>query len=313
VVSIRATWSLDSLPKRVVILGGGAIGVEFATALQAYGASVTIVEMLPRIVPLEDSEMSEGLSRAFTRRGITLLTSTRVDGVELEGEIARVRTSPAEGSAGKAAVLEADRVLFAVGFQPNTENLGLETLGVALDRGFIRVDEQMRTSVPGIYAIGDVAYQAGSMKLSLAHVASAMGEVAAEVIAGHPTIKLDMNSMPRCTYSTPQIASIGLTEEQARAQGEVHVGSFPFRPNGKATALGETDGLVKIVADAHTGEILGAHLFGADVTELIGEFSLARFLEATPEELARAVHPHPTLSEVIAEAALAVEGKPIHM
>jgi dihydrolipoamide dehydrogenase len=313
VVSSREVWSVDTLPERVVILGGGAIGVEFATALQAYGASVTIVEMLPRIVPLEDQEMSEGLSRAFTRRGITLLTSTRVDGVGLEGEIARVRTSPADGGTGKAAVLEADRVLFAVGFQPNTENLGLETLGVALDRGFIRVDEQMRTSVPGIYAIGDVAYQKGSMKLSLAHVASAMGEVAAEVIAGHPTIKLDMNSMPRCTYSTPQIASIGLTEEQARAQGEVHVGSFPFRPNGKATALGETDGQVKIVADAHTGEILGAHLLGADVTELIGEFSLARFLEATPEELARAVHPHPTLSEVIAEAALAVEGKPIHM
>ncbi|MDB5058480.1 MAG: lpd, partial [Chloroflexi bacterium] len=166
----------------------------------------------------------------------------------------------------------------------------------------------METNVSGVYAIGDV-----TGKLNLAHVASAMGEVAAEVIAGHPTIRLDMNSMPRCTYSSPQVASIGLSEEQARAQGEVHVGSFPFRPNGKAMALGEPDGQIKIIADAHTGEILGAHLIGPDVTELIGEFSLARFLEATPEELARSVHPHPTLSEVIAEAALAVDGKPIHM
>jgi dihydrolipoamide dehydrogenase len=205
-------------------------------------------------------------------------------------------------------VLEADRVLSAIGFVPNSENLGLEALGVKIERGFIQVNDRMETGAPGVYAIGDV-----TGKLMLAHVASAMGEVAAEVIAGHPTITLDMNSMPRCTYSSPQVASMGLTEEQARAQGEVKVGAFPFRPNGKAQGLGELEGQIKIIADAHSGEILGAHLVGADVTELIGEFSLARFLEATPEELARAVHPHPTLSEVIAEAALAVEGAPIHM
>ena len=313
VASSREIWALDSLPERVIILGGGAIGVEFATALLAYGCSVTIVEMLSRLIPLEDKEMSDGLARSFAKRGINVLTGTKVERVEVSGSVARVFVAPASPDAGEAHVLEADRVLYAVGFQPNSDDLGLESLGVNLDRGYVKVNSRMETNVPGIYAIGDVAVQEDSPKLSLAHVASAMGEVAAEVIAGHPTIKLDMNSMPRCTYSTPQVASIGLTEEQARAQGEIHVGTFPFRPNGKATALGETEGQIKIIGDARTGEILGAHLIGPDVTELIGEFSLARFLEATPEELARSVHPHPTLSEVIAEAALAVDGKSIHI
>ncbi len=309
VVSSREVWSIDDLPKRLVILGAGPIGVEFATVFSAYGCDVTVVEMMPRILPLEDKDMSEGLARAFGKRGIKLLTGVKVDHVEVRDGSALVHIAPAAESAGGAPqIIEADRVLYAVGFQPNTENIGLDALGIELDRGFIKVNDSMQTNVPGVYAVGDV-----TGKLNLAHVAFAMGEVAAETIAGHPTIKLDMNSMPRCTYSSPRVASIGLTEEQARAQGEVHVGAFPFRPNGKATALGETDGQVKIIADARTGEILGAHLIGPDVTELIGEFSLARFLEATPEELARSVHPHPTLSEVIAEAALAVDGKPIHM
>ncbi len=313
VASSREIWSLDRLPERVIILGGGAIGVEFATALHAYGTAVTIVEMLPRLIPLEDKDMSDGLARSFTKRGIKVLTGMKVDRVEVQGDMARVFVGPTAGGTDDTQVLEADRVLYAVGFQPNTEDLGLEAAGVAMDRGYIKVNARMETNVPGVYAIGDVAVQENSPKLSLAHVASAMGEVAAEVIAGHPTIKLDMNSMPRCTFSAPQVASIGLTEEQARALGDVHVGSFPFRPNGKASAMGETEGQIKIIGDARTGEILGAHLLGPDVTELIGEFSLARFLEATPEELARSVHPHPTLSEVIAEAALAVDGKPIHM
>ncbi len=308
VVSSREVWDLKDLPKRVAILGGGPIGVEFATVLNAYGCEVTIVEMLPRILPLEDKDSSQTLSRAFTKRGITLLTSTKVDRVEVKDGVAQVYVGPAGEGGGEAKVLEADRVLYAVGFAPNSENLGLEALGVTIERGFIQVNDRMETTAPGIYAIGDV-----TGKLMLAHVASAMGEVAAEVIAGHHTITLDMQSMPRCTYSAPQVASMGLTEEQARAQGEVNVGAFPFRPNGKAQGLGELEGQIKIIADAHSGEILGAHLVGADVTELIGEFSLARFLEATPEELARAVHPHPTLSEVIAEAALAVEGAPIHL
>ncbi|HVC82695.1 MAG TPA: dihydrolipoyl dehydrogenase [Chloroflexota bacterium] len=308
VVSSREVWDLKDLPKRVVILGAGPIGVEFATVLSAYGCEVTIVEMLPRILPLEDKDSSQTLSRAFTKRGITLLTGTKVEKVEVKDGVAQVSVGPAGEGGGEARVLEADRVLSAIGFVPNSENLGLEALGVKIGRGFIQVNDRMETGVPGIYAIGDV-----TGKLMLAHVASAMGEVAAEVIAGHPTIKLDMQSMPRCTYSAPQVASMGLTEEQARAQGEVKVGAFPFRPNGKAQGLGELEGQIKIIADAHSGEILGAHLVGADVTELIGEFSLARFLEATPEELARSVHPHPTLSEVIAEAAMGVEGSPIHM
>ncbi len=308
VVSSREVWSVTDLPKRVVVLGAGPIGVEFATVLSSYGCEVTIVEMLPRIIPLEDKDSSQTLARAFAKRGITLLTNTKVDHVEVKDGVARVFVGPAGEATGEPKVLEADRVLYAVGFAPNSENLGLEALGVKIERGFIQVNDRMETTAPGIYAIGDV-----TGKLPLAHVASAMGEVAAEVIAGHPTITLDMQSMPRCTYSAPQVASIGLTEEQARAQGEVKVGTFPFRPNGKAQALGEVDGQIKIIADAHTGEILGAHLVGHDVTELIGEFSLARFLEATPEELARSVHPHPTLSEVIAEAALGVEGAPIHM
>jgi dihydrolipoamide dehydrogenase len=314
VVSSREVWSLERLPKDVVILGGGAIGVEFATALQAYGTAVTIVEMLPRLIPLEDKDMSEGLTRAFNRRGVKVLTSTRVAKVEVIDGVAKVNVAPASETAkGEPSVLDAECVLYAVGFQANTENLGLEQLGVRLERGFIKVDDKMMTNVPGIYAVGDVAMSDSNAKLSLAHVAFAMGEVAAEAIAGHATIRLDMNSMPRCTYSTPQVASIGLTEDQARATYDVRVGTFPFRPNGKAMALGETDGQVKVIADTRTGEILGAHLLGPDVTELIGEFSLARFLEATPEELARSVHPHPTLSEAIGEAAMAVEGKPIHL
>jgi dihydrolipoamide dehydrogenase len=253
--------------------------------------------------------MSDVLTRAFGKRGIKVLASTRVDRVEVVDGVAKVHVAPAsEAGQGEPQVLEADRVLYGVGFQPNSENLGLEALGVQTERGFIKVNDRMETNVHGVYAIGDV-----TGFLNLAHVASAMGEVAAEVIAGHETIRLDANSMPRCTYSSPQVASIGLTEEQAILQGEVHIGTFPFRPNGKAMALGEPDGQIKIIADARSGEILGAHLVGPDVTELIGEFSLARFLEATPEELARSVHPHPTLSEVIGEAAWGVEGKPIHL
>jgi dihydrolipoamide dehydrogenase len=308
VVSSREIWSLSDLPKRIVVLGGGAIGVEFATVFNAYGCEVTIVEMLPRLLPLEDADMSKELTRAFTRRGIKVMTGTRVDRVEVQDGGARVHVVPVVEGSGGPQTLEADRVLVGLGFLPSSEDLGLEDLGVRVERGNIVINDQMQTNVPGIYAVGDV-----TGKLRLAHVAFAMGEVAAETIAGHETIRLDMNSMPRCTYSAPQVASIGLTEEQARAQGEVRVGTFPFRPNGKAMALGEVDGQVKIVADAHTGEILGAHMIGPDVTELIGEFSLARFLEATPLELARSVHPHPTLSEVIAEAALGVEGQPIHM
>jgi len=331
VISAKEVWGVDTLPKSVLIIGSGAIGVEFATVFQAYGTEVTLVEYLPRVLPLEDEEISTELARSFSRRGIKIMTSTSVDSAEVSGDTVKVTLSPAPGGRkveveqpeakgqqerttqqgqSEPQTLEVERVLLAAGVLPNSGDLGLEALGVTINqRGFIEIDERMQTNVPGIYAIGDV-----TGKVLLAHVASAQGEVAAEAIAGHPELKLDYNAMPRCTYSNPQVASIGLTEAQAREGGrEVRVGKFPFRPNGKAQALNDLDGQIKIIADAASGEILGANMIGPDVTELIGEFSLARSLESTPFELARSVHPHPTLSEVIAEAALNVEGKAIHM
>ncbi len=329
IVSAREVWGAETLPRSVLIIGGGAIGVEFATVYAAYGCAVTIVEYLPRLLPLEDEEVSATLARSFTRRGITLMPATKVDGATVTGGRVAVRLSPVPGGetvqfnawetqgpqrqttaagSGTARTVEVDRVLLGAGFLPNSEDLGLEALGVRVERGFITVDDALRTNVPGIYAIGDV-----NGLLPLAHVASAQGEYVAEIIAGHDRPPLDYDAMPRCIYSNPQIAAIGKTEAQARAGGrDIRVGSFPFRPNGKAQALGETDGLAKVIADAQTGEILGAHLVGADVTELIAEFALARTLESTPTELARAVHPHPTLSEVIGEAARSVEGSAIH-
>jgi dihydrolipoamide dehydrogenase len=330
IVSAKEIWGVKTLPKSILIIGAGAIGLEFATVYSAYGVDVTVVEFLPRVLPLEDEEMSAELAKQFGRRGIKIMTSTKVDGTEVKGDKVAVRLSPAPGgqtvqvnardqrnpqqqestqAGGQAQTIEVERVLLAAGFQPNSDNLGLEDLGVATTRGFITVDERMQTNVPGVYAIGDVVG-----KIPLAHTAYAQAELVAEVIAGHQTHPLDYDAIPRCTYTSPQVAAIGKTEAQAREGGrEVNVGKFPFRPNGKAQALGELDGQVKIVADAQTGEILGVHMIGPDVTEMIAEFALARTLEATPTEVAYAVHPHPTLSEVIAEAARAVEGQPLHL
>ncbi|MCL4542019.1 MAG: dihydrolipoyl dehydrogenase [Chloroflexi bacterium] len=310
VVSSKEIWSLDTLPQSLLIIGSGPIGVEFATVFSAYGAKVTLVEFLPRILPGEDEDISVELAKNFTRRGINILTSTGVVSTTIKDSQVEVKLAPAPGANGQEQTVTVDRVLLAAGFTPNSDNLGLENVGVQVDqRGYIQVDDAMGTSVPGIYAVGDV-----TGKLPLAHVAFAQGEVAAESIARVPTLKLDYNSMPRCTYSQPQIASIGLTEKQAREEGyDVRTGTYPFRPNGKAQALSELDGQVKIVADAKTGEILGTQMIGPEVTELIGELSLGRMLEATPYELGRSVHPHPTLSEVVAEAALAAEGHSIHL
>ena len=303
VVTSKEIWKLRDQPKSIIIIGGGPIGVEFATVYRSYGADVTIVEMLPRLVPLEDEEVSTLLSREFKKRDITSLTGTKVLKVEKggDGKQAQVEVESADG--GNRQTLHADRVLIGIGFIPNSDNLGLEQLGVQINKGFIQVDDNMQTNVPGIYAIGDV-----TGKLALAHVASAMGVVAAEAVAGHPHQKLDYTAMPRCTYSTPQIASIGLTEAQCKDQGfEIKVGKFQFRPNGKAQAMGETSGFVKIITDNKYGEVLGAHMIGPEVVELIGEISLLKTLEGTNRELAQAVHPHPTLSEVLAEASLAVD------
>ena len=293
-------------PESAIIIGAGAIGVEFATIWNSYGSKVTIVEMLPRIVPLEDEEVSAELAKAFTKNGISLMTNHKVLSVEATDSGVRVKVS--DGKEEKT--LEAEQALVAIGFKPNSQDLGLEEAGVALtERGFVKIDDRMATNVPGIWAIGDVTGQ-----LLLAHVASAMGIICAENIAGAPTITLDYRMMPRATYCHPQVASFGLTEAQAKEEGyEVKVGRFPFQPNGKALGLGDYVGWVKIISDAKYGEILGAHMVGPDVSELLPELTLAHNLELTAEEIARNVHAHPTLSEVIMEAAHAVEGHSIHI
>lgn len=296
----------ERLPGSVVIIGSGAIGVEFATIWNAYGSQVTIIEMLPRLVPLEDEEVSAELKKAFERRGIRCLVGHKVEAVESTENGARVRVS----TEGKELILEAEQALVAIGFRPNTEDLGLDVAGVKTNvRGFIEINEKMQTSMPHIYAIGDV-----TGKLMLAHVGSAMGIVAAEHLAGHETVTLDYEMMPRATYSQPQIASFGLTEAQARERGyAVKIGRFPFQANGKALGLGDYGGWVKLVVDEKYGEILGAHMIGPEVTELLPELTLARMMELTPAEIARNVHAHPTLSEVLMEAAHAAEGHPIHL
>lgn len=295
----------ESVPEKAVIVGAGPIGIEFAYVWKNYGVDVTVVEMLPHLLPNEDPEVSQVLEKAYKKLGIGFHTGTMVKKVEVDGQGVKVQLSEGE-------ILEADQVMIAVGFQPNVENIGLEEAGVNLNKfGAIAIDDRMQTNVPGIYAIGDVVAPEGIM---LAHVGSAMGIVAAETIAGHPTVTLDYRMMPRCTYSVPQVASFGLTEEQAREEGyEVRVGRFPMQANGKSLGLGEREGFVKIIADGRYGEILGAHMVGPEVTELLPELTLAHTAELTAEEISRNVHAHPTLSETLMEAAHGVEGQPIHI
>ena len=305
VLTYREAIVLRELPRSVIIIGAGPIGLEFAHVWSTYGAAITVVEMLPHALPLEDAEISAEIERAFKRRKVRLFTSTRVQGVETTTGGVRVRVASDQGE----QVLEAERALVAIGVRPNSENLGLEAVGVQIERGNVVVDARMRTNVPGVCAIGDV-----TGKLALAHVASAQGIVAAETIAGAETVILNYDMMPRCTYCQPQVASFGLTEAQAAERGhQVKVGRFPFQANGKALGLGDYDGFVKIIADAVSGEILGAHLVGPEVTELLPELVLARHWELTPEEIARTVHAHPTLSEALMEAAHGVFGKAIHI
>jgi dihydrolipoamide dehydrogenase len=296
----------DRLPKSVVIIGAGPIGLEFATIWNSYGVDVTLVEMLPRIAPLEDEEVSKELAKAFTRRGIKIQVGTKVEGIEAAKTEVRVNVSGSDGS----KTLAAEQALVAIGFKPNSRNIGLEEVGVKIDaRGNVEIDDRMATSVDGIWAIGDV-----TGKLMLAHVASAMGIVCAENIAGVETITLDYTMMPRAIYSQPQVASFGWTEAQAAEHGyEVKIGRFPFQANGKALGLGDYTGWVKLVTDARYGEILGAHLIGPEVTELLPELTLSQMMELTPAEIARNVHAHPTLSETLMEAAHAAEGHAIHI
>jgi dihydrolipoamide dehydrogenase len=296
----------DKLPKSAIIIGSGAIGVEFATVWSSYGVDVTIVEMLPRIVPLEDEEVSKELEKEFKKRKIKTLVGHKVESVEATAAGVQVKVS----AEGKETVLEADQTLVAIGFRPNAKGLGLEELGVKIsERGFIEINEKMQTNVPGIWAIGDV-----TGKLMLAHVGSAMGIICAEHIAGHETVTIDYEMVPRATYCQPQIASFGLTEAQAKERGHaVKVGRFPFQANGKALGMGDYGGFVKIVVDEKYGELLGASMIGPEVTELLPELTLARMMELTPHEIARNIHAHPTLSEVIMEAAHAATGQAIHI
>ena len=305
VITSREAIVLSSLPSSIVIVGGGAIGVEFAYIYKMYGVQVTIVEMLPRLVPSEDEDISAQLERAFKRHRIEFLTGAGVTGVDTTGSGVTVNVD----KDGSSQTLECDIVLVAIGVQPNVEDLGLETVGIATDRNGIIVDEKMATNVAGVYAIGDV-----NGKMPLAHVASAQAALTVEHIAGLETQPLDYTYMPRATYCMPQIASFGLTEAQAREQGkEIKVGTFNVMANGKALAMGETAGMVKLVVDAQYGELLGGHMIGPEVTELLGELSMTRLLEGTVLELGSAVHSHPSLSEMLKEAALGAQGRTIHM
>jgi dihydrolipoamide dehydrogenase len=305
VIGSYEALQLDRVPESVVVVGAGPVGLEFAYVWNTYGAKVTVVEALPRALPQEDEEVSAAVERALSREGIGFITGAPVEGVETADGRATVRIR----KDGAEQTLQAEKVLVGIGVQGNSDGIGLEEIGVRVERTWVPVDERMQTNVPGIFAIGDVTGPP-----LLAHVASAQGVAAAECIAGRQPAPLDYDRMPRATYCRPEVASIGLTEAQARERGhEVLAGSFPFRPNGRALAMAEPDGFVKIVADAKSREILGIHMIGAGVSELLGEASLALALEATPGELGFAVHAHPTLSEVVKEAALAALGEAIHI
>jgi len=301
VISSNGAVRNETKPKSIVVIGAGAVGVEFADVYRSYGVEVTLLEALPRIVPIEDEEVSTQLTRSLSRRGITIKTGVKVSSVKpLAGGVV------VETDGGR---FEAQQVLMAVGRAARTKGVGLEALGVAMERGFVKVSPTMETSVKGVYAIGDMA----GVPL-LAHKAMAEGVVAAEAIAGKSPRPVDYGNVPSCTYCRPQVASIGLTEAKAKEGGrEVAVGKFPFTANGKAVALGETEGFVKVIADKKTGEILGVHIIGPEATEIIHEFAVGRTLEATVDEIMHTIHAHPTLSEAALEATLAALGHAIHI
>jgi dihydrolipoamide dehydrogenase len=296
------------LPASIVIAGSGAIGVEFAYVMKNFGVEVTIVEFLDRMVPTEDEEISKELLKQYKKLGVNVMLSTKVEAIDDSGDKVKVTVSPANG--GEQQVLETEKVLQAIGFAPRVEGYGLDAAGVQLtDRGAIAVDERGRTNVEGVYAIGDV-----TGKLMLAHTAEAMGVVAAETIAGADTMEIDFDMIPRATYCQPQVASFGYSEQQAKDKGfDVKVAKFPFSANGKAKGLGDTVGFVKVVADAKYNEILGAHLIGPDVTELLPALTLAQRWDLTADEMARNVFAHPTLSEAVKEAVEGIAGHMINL
>jgi dihydrolipoamide dehydrogenase len=305
VIGYREAMTLPKQPKKLIVVGSGAIGVEFAYFYNAMGTNVTLVEYMPRIVPVEDEEISKQMERSFTKSGIKVMTTAEVTKVDTSGKGVKATVKTDKGE----EVLSADIVLSAVGIKTNIENIGLEDLGIATDRDKIIVNDFYQTNLPGYYAIGDV-----TSGQALAHVASAEGILCVEKIAGQHVEPIDYNNVPGCTYCFPEVASVGYTEEQAKEKGfEIKVGKFPFTASGKAQTGGHTDGFVKVIFDAKYGEWLGCHMIGAGVTDMIAEAVVGRKLETTAHEILKAVHPHPTMSEAVMEAVAAAYDEVIHI
>jgi len=305
IIGYRQAMNLPQQPKSMVVVGSGAIGVEFAYFYNAIGTKVTIVEFMDRIVPVEDEEVSKQLEKSLKKAGINILTKSEVQSVDTKGDLCKVNIKSDKGT----EVIEAEIVLSAVGITPNIENLGLEEVGVKTDKGRVVVDDFYKTNIDGVYAIGDIV-----KGQALAHVASAEGITCVEKIKGMHVDPIDYNNIPGCTYCSPEIASVGFTEKAAKEAGyDIKVGKFPFSASGKASAAGAKDGFVKVIFDAKYGEFLGAHLIGANVTEMIAEVVVARKLESTGHEVLKAVHPHPTMSEAIMEAVADAYGEVIHL
>jgi len=305
IIGYREAMTLDKQPKKMVVVGSGAIGIEFAYFYNAMGTEVTVVEFLPNVVPVEDEEISKQLERSLKKTGIKIMTSSEVTKVDTSGEGVKATVKTSKGE----EVLEADIVLSAVGIKTNIENIGLENVGIATDRDKILVNDYYQTNIPGYYAIGDV-----TPGQALAHVASAEGILCVEKLADMHVEPLDYGNIPGCTYCSPEIASVGLTEKQAVEKGyEIKVGKFPFSASGKASASGNKDGFVKVIFDAKYGEWLGCHMIGAGVTDMIAEAVVARKLETTGHEVLKAVHPHPTMSEAVMEAVAHAYGEVIHI
>jgi dihydrolipoamide dehydrogenase len=305
IIGYRQAMTLPTQPKKLVVVGSGAIGVEFAYFYNAIGTEVTIVEYMPNIVPVEDEDVSKQLEKSFKKAGINILTNASVESVDTSGKGCVVSIKTAKGE----EKIECDVVLSAAGVTTNIENIGLEDLGIVVDKGRILVNDYYQTNLPGYYAIGDVVPGP-----ALAHVASAEGIICVEKIAGHHPEPLNYGNIPGCTYCSPEVASVGMTEKAAKEAGyEIKVGKFPFSASGKASAAGAKDGFVKLIFDAKYGELLGGHMIGANVTEMVAELVAVRKLETTGEELIRTVHPHPTMSEAIMEAAAAAYGEVIHL
>lgn len=305
IIEYRKAMSLDKLPKKMVVMGSGAIGSEFAYFYNALGTEVTIVEYMDNVVPREDEEVSKQLGRSFKKAGMKIMVSSSVEKVDTSGSGCKVHVKTKKGE----EVIECDVVLSAVGVTPNTENIGLADVGIATDRGFITVDEYYKTNIPGYYAIGDCIPGP-----ALAHVASAEGILCVEKIKGEKVEPIDYDNIPNCTYCSPEVASVGMTEAQAKEKGiDIKVGKFPFSASGKAKAAGMSDGFVKLIFDAKYGELLGGHMIGANVTEMVAELVSIRKLETTGHQIIKTIHPHPTMSEAIMEAAAAAYGEVIHI